>query len=144
MSYIKIWIHFVWNVKNDSPLLSDEIRSKVTKHIRDYGFSKGIFIDTINGYHEHLHCLISMQKDQSPLKIMNLLKGESSHWINQNSLCKNKFEWREEYFAVSVSESTIEKVRAYINNQEEHHRKKSFKEECNEFFDKYKFDSSIK
>lgn len=66
-----------------------------------------------------------------------LLKGESSHWINQKAMTKTKFEWQEEYIAVSVSESMLDRIRKYIYDQEEHHRKKSFAEEYDEFMKKY-------
>jgi len=56
-------------------------------------------------------------------KIIQLIKGESSYWINKHKLCKQKFESQDEYFAVSVSESMVDKVRGYIKNQEEHHKK---------------------
>ncbi len=68
-----------------------------------------------------------------------ILKGESSHWINENKLCKTKFEWQDEYFAVSMNESQIDAVRKYIAQQEEHHRKKIFTEEYDEFIQKYHF-----
>ncbi|MDR7211388.1 type III secretory pathway component EscR [Flavobacterium piscis] len=58
---------------------------------------------------------------------MQLIKGESSFWINKNQLTKEKFEWQDEYFAFSVSESIIDKVRDYIKNQEEHHKRKLFR-----------------
>ena len=64
---------------------------------------------------------------------MNLIKGESSHWLNISKIIKGKFEWQDEYFAVSVSPSAIEKVRDYIRNQEEHHKKKTFAQEYEEF-----------
>jgi putative transposase len=67
------------------------------------------------------------------------MKGESSYWINKQSLVKNKFEWADEYYAVSVSESKLDDVRKYINNQEEHHRKKTFAEECDDFMKHYNF-----
>ncbi len=70
---------------------------------------------------------------------MQLTKGESSHWINKNNLCRQKFEWQNDYFAVSVSESAINKVRDYIANQEEHHKKKSFAEEFDNFLKKAGF-----
>lgn len=72
-------------------------------------------------------------------KIMQLIKGESSFWINKNQLTKEKFEWQDEYFAVSVSESQLYRVRNYIKNQEQHHRKKTFQEEYDEFIAKYGF-----
>lgn len=71
---------------------------------------------------------------------MQLIKGESSFWINKNQLTQQKFDWQDEYFAVSVSESILDKVRNYIKNQEEHHRKKSFQEEYDEFLEKYGFE----
>lgn len=70
---------------------------------------------------------------------MQLIKGESSFWINKNQLTKEKFEWQDEYFAVSVSESQLYRVRNYIKNQEQHHRKKTFQEEYDEFIAKYGF-----
>jgi REP element-mobilizing transposase RayT len=139
MSFVKIWIHFVWSTKNREPFLTDDIRQKVFQHIRENAREKGIFIDFIGGYVDHVHCLISLGTDQTIEKIMQLIKGESSFWINKNSLCKSKFEWQDEYFAVSVSESVVDKVRDYIGRQEEHHRKKSFDDEFNEFLVKAGF-----
>lgn len=71
---------------------------------------------------------------------MQLIKGESSFWINKNGMIKEKFEWQDEYFAVSVSESMIDKVRNYIKNQEEHHSQKTFQQEYEEFICKYGFE----
>ena len=133
MPFIKVWIHFVWSVKNRQPLLTDEIRQNVFQHIRENARSKEIHIDFINGYVDHVHCLISLGSDQTVEKIMQLIKGESSFWINKNQLCKTKFEWQDEYFAVSVSEAFVEKVRGYIAKQEEHHRKQSFDDEFKDF-----------
>jgi hypothetical protein len=71
---------------------------------------------------------------------MQLIKGEASFWINRHKITKYKFEWAEEYYAVSVSESDLSGVIKYIESQEEHHRKKSWEEECREFMTKYGFD----
>lgn len=140
MSYIKVWIHFVWSTKNRKPYLdSSEVREKVWKHISENAKEKGIYIDFINGYSDHCHCLISLGADQNIQKIMQLIKGESSFWINKNKLTKEKFEWQDEYFAVSVSESIIDKVRDYIKNQETHHKKKTFQEEYDDFIIKFEF-----
>lgn len=133
MPFVKVWIHFVWSTKNREPFLSDNIRSKVFQHIRENAREKGIFIDFINGYVDHAHCLISLGTDQTIEKIMQLIKGESSYWINKNGLCPGNFAWQDEYFAVSVSETVVDKVRDYIKRQEEHHRKRTFQEEFDEF-----------
>jgi putative transposase len=133
MPFVKIWIHFVWSTKNRAPLLTEEIRQKVFRHIRENARTKNIHLDFINGYTDHVHCLISLGTDQTIEKTMQLIKGESSFWINKNNLCPVKFEWQDEYFAVSVSESILESVRKYIVNQEEHHKAKSFDAEFKEF-----------
>ena len=122
MSFIKVYIHFVWSTKNRYPYLnSKELRSKVWSHIRENAQEKGIFVDFVNGYSDHCHCLVSMGVDQTIQKVIQLIKGESSFWINKNKLTTEKFEWQDEYFAVSVSESGIDRVRDYIKRQEEHH-----------------------
>lgn len=68
---------------------------------------------------------------------MNKLKGESSHWINDQKLTRIQFSWQGGFGGFSVSESNLEKVRRYIFNQEEHHRKRSFAEEVEEMFRKH-------
>ena len=70
---------------------------------------------------------------------MHLIKGESAFWINKQKLCLNRFEWQDEYFAIYVSESMVDKVRMYIKNQENHHQKKTFAEEYEELIAKYGF-----
>lgn len=133
MPFVKVWIHFVWSTKNREPFLGDEIRQRVFQHIRENAKEKNIYLDFIGGYVDHVHCLISLGTDQTVEKIIQLIKGESSFWINKNCLCKTKFEWQDEYFAVSVSETVVKSVRKYIASQEEHHRRKSFDEEFEEF-----------
>jgi REP element-mobilizing transposase RayT len=139
MRYIKVWIHLVWSTKNREPLLTSEIRFKVLEHILQNGRSKGIFIDFVNGYTDHVHCLVSLGAEQSLSKIMHLIKGESSFWINKNHLSVSKFEWQTEYFAASVSESNIDRVRQYIKNQEKHHTRKTFQDEYDEMILKWGF-----
>ena len=70
---------------------------------------------------------------------MQLIKGESAFWFNRQNFIKDKLEWQDEYFAVSVSQSALNKVREYIKNQEEHHKKKTFQQEYDEFIEKYGF-----
>ena len=132
MPYIRVWIHFVWSTKNRNPLLKKEVRHKLITHIKQNAKEKNIYLDCINGYTEHLHCLVSLGSDQTLSKVMQLIKGEASNWFNKNIMTDEKLEWQDEYFAVSVSESQIEAVRKYIFNQEAHHRNKSFEEESNE------------
>jgi putative transposase len=139
MSFVKMWIHLVFSTKNREPWLKEEIRYKVHQHIIQNCKEKEIFLQAINGYTEHLHCLISLGKDQNISKIAQLIKGESSFWINKNDVLSEKFSWQDDYFAVSVSESQVESVVKYIKNQKIHHSKKSFDQEVEEFIVKYGF-----
>jgi putative transposase len=137
MSFVKIWVHLFFATKNREPLLNKEFRYDLHKHIAANCKEKNIFLKSINGYTDHIHCLISLGKDQNIAKISQLIKGESSFWINQNKLTPEKFSWQDDYFAVSISESQVETVINYINNQELHHAKKSFDEEVDEFMTRY-------
>ena len=133
MPWIKVWIHFVWSTAEHFPYLSDEIRKDVFTHIRENARSKGIFIDMINGFVDHVHCLVSLGSNQTIEDVIRLIKGESSHWINQQKLTKAHFAWQKEYFAVSVNPAGLDSVRRYIANQENHHRNSGFKEEFDDF-----------
>jgi putative transposase len=137
MSFVKIWVHLVFATKNREPYLKKEIRNDVYRHIAENCLEKSIFLQAINGHKEHIHCLISLGKDQTIAKVSQLIKGESSFWINQNKLISGQFSWQDDYFAVSVSESQVPTVVGYIKDQEKHHSKKSFDAEINEFMTKY-------
>ncbi|KRB57568.1 transposase [Flavobacterium sp. Root186] len=140
MPFTKVYIHCVWSTKNRFPFLnSNELRQKIWHHIKENALKKEIYLDYISGYSDHCHCLISLGNNQTIQKTIQLLKGESSYWINKNQLTREKFEWQDEYFAVSVSESIVGKVRDYIINQEKHHKKKTFQEEYDEFIVKFGF-----
>lgn len=139
MPFVKIIIHAVWATKDRRPLLTTENRHAVCEHIRQYAATKSIHVINVNGYNDHLHCLISLSADQTIATVMNLLKGESSFWANKNLKWSEKFGWQDEYFAVSVSQSQFEVVNNYITNQEDHHHKKTFQEEYEEFINNYEF-----
>jgi len=134
MPFIKIYIHFVWTTKNFIPLLNAKtLRENVKSHILENCKNKGIYVDQLAVQKEHCHCLVSLGKEQTVCKIMQLIKGESAFWINKENLIPTRFEWQEEYYGVSVSESHLPIVRAYIQNQDEHHGKKTFTEEYENF-----------
>lgn len=137
MSWVRIWVHLVFSTKNREPYLHQSIRKNVFQHIKQNAKEKNIWLDSVNGYADHAHCLLSLNKDQSISKVAQLIKGESSFWINQNNLIEGKFIWQDDYWAVSLSESHLESTRQYIFNQEEHHRKTTFKEEVDAFMKKY-------
>ena len=139
MSFIKVYVHYVWATKNRYPFLTDNIRKTVFNHIKENARKKNIFIDFINGYKDHVHCLVSLNDDLSIGKIAQLMKGESSFWINKNNLTKQKFEWQDEYFAIGIGDDKIDIVRNYIARQEDHHKKVSFSQEYDKFISRYGF-----
>jgi putative transposase len=119
------------------PLLEKNIRNKVWKHIRDYCFQKNIFLKNINGSTDHAHCLILLGRTQSISDVMKYIKGESSNWINKNKITREYFIWQEDYWAASVSDKDLERVNAYIDNQERHHSEKDFSQELKELINEF-------
>lgn len=140
MAQVRIWVHAVWGTKRREPIMQNKNkRIGLFKHIKSYAKEKKIYLDFINGEADHVHCLISLACDQTIAQVMKLLKGESSHFASEEKMFEIEFDWADDYYAVSVSQSNIATVRNYIKNQEEHHRNKTFEEECHEFMEKYGF-----
>jgi REP element-mobilizing transposase RayT len=139
-TYYKIWIHLIWSTKDRQKLMIKELRNKIFEHIKEKAKSEGFYMDSINGISDHLHCLISINPKYSISEAANKLKGESSHWINSEKLLKLHFAWQNGFSAFSVSESQLEKVRKYILNQEEHHKKMSFEEELKKILKLHKIE----
>ena len=129
MSFTEVFAHFVWSTKYRQPVLTKPNRDILFEHIKQNAKKNKIHIDSIGGYIDHMHTLISLSRELSLSKTVQLIKGESSHWANTTGLMKNKFEWQDEYYAVSVSPDRLQRVRDYISNQESHHKKKSFDQE---------------
>ena len=137
MSYLRILVHCVWTTHNRIPFLTKDIRSEVIFHIRETSISKGIYIDHINGYDNHLHALISLGADQAISKIMQQIKGESSYWINKNKLTRLKLQWQDDYYAVSIGMRQLNILRKYIRNQELHHQKVLIQDELDVLIKEY-------
>ena len=138
MSWVSIWVHLVFSTKYRYPFLSTkEIRQKLFLHVKENAEKNGIWLDSINGYSEHAHCLISLGREQSISNVARFIKGESSYWINNNKLLVKKFIWQDDYWAVGISESHVVRVRRYIFNQEKHHQTLEFNAEVDKFMKKY-------
>ena len=138
MSWVRVYIHMVFSTKNREPFLnSSSLRKSVFQHIKQNASEKDIWLDCVNGYQEHTHCLISLGKEQTISKVAQLIKGESSFWINKNKLTKQKFNWQDDFWAVGVSESHLKAVRNYIYEQETHHKTVPFSQEVDTFMKKH-------
>ena len=139
MPFVKIYVHAVWGTKDRFPFLKSGVRSVMLDHIHSNAKKKSIYIDRLNGVSDHLHCLFLLNANMTLANAIQLIKGESSFWFNRQKLIKEYFEWADEYYAVSISDSDLRYVRNYIDDQENHHRKKTFAEECDELLLKHGF-----
>lgn len=140
MPFMNVVIHAVWATKDRKPVMTKAIKDALCDHIRGYAKTKNIHFVSVNGWQDHLHCLISLDSDQNIATVVGLLMSESSHWANKNLHWPEKFGWQDEYFAVSVGRDHTEIVKQYIGNQEEHHREKSFQNEYDDFIKHYQFE----
>ncbi len=132
-----MFVHLIWSTKNRQPLINKELKVVLLGFIEHYCVENSIKILAINCVEDHIHILISLGTGQMVAKIIRLIKGASSFWINKNNLCTTKFEWQTSYISVSLSLTSVSKVKQYIANQEEHHRKATFQEEYDKFIKGY-------
>ncbi|MFZ6665231.1 IS200/IS605 family transposase [Peijinzhouia sedimentorum] len=139
-SFNKLWIHAIWATRDRLPLISTQAEKKVHEYISSQLREQGCPVRIINGMPDHIHCLFLLNPQKSIAEIIKQIKGSSSHFINQNNLIEDKFYWQTGYAAYSVSESVVERLFRYIKNQKQHHKKKSFQEEYNEFLKLYGLD----
>ena len=136
-SYARIWLHLVWGTLERKPVLSKSVASKLSGYLSDYASQKGIYVKINYVNPDHVPMLVDLPTPVPTEEIMQLLKGSSSHWINEKNLLPCKFAWGRGYGAFSVSHSGISEVAKYIATQEEHHRKKSFTEELKLLVERY-------
>ena len=132
-SYNKIWIHAIWATKERLPLIHPSVERKIHQFISDQLRDQGCPVRIINGMPDHIHCLFLLSPNKSIADVIKQIKGSSSHYINQNNMIADKFAWQTGYASFSVSESQLERVYQYIKNQKEHHAKKTFLQEYDEF-----------
>lgn len=128
----------ICHTKDNEPLIHPDIEGLLHEHIRRHlseDFNCGVRI--LNGTADHIHILFLLDPNHAVKDILKNIKGESSHWINQQNLLKAKFSWQTGYGAFSVSESNVPDVERYIKNQKEHHRKTTFMEEYDQFMKKH-------
>lgn len=128
-TYTQIHIHAVFAVKNRISLISKSWEQRLYQSITGIIQNHNHKLIAINGMSDHLHILFGMRPTQSLSDLMRDVKGDSSLWTNENKFVTGKFSWQEGYGAFSYSKSQISAVATYIENQELHHKKKTFIEE---------------
>jgi REP element-mobilizing transposase RayT len=118
-------------------MLDKRAAAKASVHLADYAVEKRIYMKINYFNSDHTHALIDLPTSMCIEEMIQLFKGSSSHWINENKLMKGRFAWGRGYGAFSVSHSDVNRVARYIAGQEEHHRKKTFAEEYELFVKRY-------
>jgi putative transposase len=139
-TYTQIHIHFVFAVKFRHGIIQSKWKEDLYKYIAGVIQNNNHKLLAINGMPDHIHILIGLRPAQSISDLMKDVKQSSSKWINDNKLTSGHFEWQEGYGAFSYSKSQIIQVINYIQNQEIHHKKKTFKEEYLDFLEKFEID----
>ncbi|MBA4311645.1 MAG: transposase [Chlorobiaceae bacterium] len=136
-TFTQIYIHVVFSVKQRVSLIQQDWREELHKYITGIIQNKNHKLLAINTMPDHIHLLIGMKPDASLSELVRDIKANSSKWINEKKILKTKFLWQEGYGAFSYSHSQLDEVIHYIKEQQEHHKKRTFKEEYISFLKKY-------
>ncbi len=136
-TYSQILIHVVFTVKGRANLIDKKWRTDLHKYISGIITSKGQKSIIVNGVGDHIHCFIGLKPSMCLSDLIRDVKNNSSKFINENHLVKGKFQWQEGFGAFSYATSQVKNVYNYILNQEEHHKKSTFKEEYLDLLETY-------
>lgn len=136
-TYTQLHIQFVFAVKNRMSLIQSSWEEELFKYTTGIVKNHKHKMIAINGMPDHIHLFVGLHPTQSISNLMQVVKGESSEWINKRGFVKGKFQWQEGYGAFSYGHSQINQVFNYVMNQKEHHKKKSFLEEYTELLQKF-------
>jgi len=132
-TYTQIHIQAVFAVKFRAAVIAPDWKDELYKYISGIIQNNGHKMLKINGMPDHVHILFGMRPTQSLSTLMQQVKEDSSKWIKSRGLLRHQFNWQEGYGAFSYSRSQVSTVCTYIERQEEHHRKKTFLDEYEEF-----------
>nr|MBC8147025.1 IS200/IS605 family transposase [Bacteroidota bacterium] len=139
-TYTQLHIQLVFAVQNRESLIQASWKDELYKYITGIVQNNNHKLLVINGVANHLHVFIGYNPNQLIPDLLQDIKGSSSGWINKNKFVRGKFNWQEGYGAFSYSHSHIDSVVKYIINQEQHHKKKTFREEYIEMLEKFNVD----
>ncbi|MHC1736378.1 MAG: IS200/IS605 family transposase [Ignavibacteriaceae bacterium] len=128
-TYVQIYVHFIFAVQNRLSLIQDEWQSGLYKYMTGIVEHHNHKLFAINGMSDHIHLLVSMNPKQAPSDLVYHIKRSSSIWINENKLALGQFAWQDGFGAFTYGKSQIPEVAKYIENQKQHHSKKTFQEE---------------
>lgn len=136
-TYSRIYLQIVFVVKRRENLIQKAWMDELHKYICGIVTAKQQKVYAIGGVADHIHILLSIKPDILLSDLVRDIKSNSSRWINERGYVDGKFQWQHGYGAFSYSHFHLDTIIAYINNQEEHHRKKSFKQEYKKLLEEY-------
>jgi putative transposase len=136
-TYSQIYIHVVFAVKRRANMIPPEKKDELYKYITGIVTNEGQKLIAINGMPDHIHILIGLKPTKSLSDLVRDIKANSSRFINEKKWQPQKFEWQNGFGAFSYGHSQLTQIIRYIENQEHHHRKSSFKEEYAQFLHLY-------
>ena len=136
-TYTQIYIQLVFAVKHRQALIQPQFKDELYKYITGIFKNQNQKMLAVNGMPDHIHIFFGMTPDIKLSNLVRDVKSDSSLFINEKKLSKFKFHWQEGYGAFSYSQSQKAEVIKYIMNQEDHHRKKTFREEYVDFLKKF-------
>jgi putative transposase len=139
-TFSQVYIQVVFAVKGRQNLLQKPWRDEVFKYMAGIIKGKNQKPIIVNGVEDHVHLFIGLKPSMSISDLIRDVKNNTTNFINEQKFILGKFSWQEGYGAFSYSHSQIESVYQYILNQEEHHHKKTFKEEYLEFLKKFEIE----
>lgn len=139
-TYTQIYIHVVFAVQGRHSLLPRQHKEALHKYITGITRNKQQKLITVNSMPDHIHLLIGLKPDMALSDLMRDIKANSSRYINQNRWVRGKFRWQEGFGAFSYSRSQLDTVIRYIDSQELHHAKISFKDEYLDLLEKSQID----
>jgi putative transposase len=132
-SLYKNFVHLVWTTKLRKPLLFPEVEAILYPFMEQQFIAQGCMVYALNGCVDHVHVLIKLNPNKALADVVKQVKGSSSHYVNQQSIIKQRFLWQTGYAAFSTSRSILKAVTRYIQNQKEHHIHKTYLMEYHEF-----------
>ena len=139
-TYSQIYIQVVFAVKGRQNLISDKWKTELHKYISGIITNKGQKSIIVNGVQDHIHCFIGLKPSMAISDLVRDIKNNSSKYINEKGFLPGKFQWQEGFGAFSYAYSQVKNVYNYILNQEEHHKRKSFKNEYLELLREFEID----
>jgi putative transposase len=143
-TFSQIYIQYVFAVKGRENCLQKPWREDVIKYIGGIIKGKNQKSIIVNGVADHVHVFVGLKPSMNISDLVRDIKNNSSNFINDQQFIKGKFSWQEGYGAFSYAHSQIDNVYQYILNQEEHHRKKTFKKEYIDFLQKFEIEFNEK